>query len=103
MLTNNNLIQVSGTDTVGVLGFSIPTPFTLTLQPYTQSCQPRVRLIHADLGNIPVTDFTQNYENQINQEIQLKSSDLPAGFTYCATRISTQSNALSVVYSATPV
>ena len=102
-LTNNNLIQVSGTDSVSVLGIGFSSPFALTLQPYTQSCQPKVRLIHADLGNIPVTNFTQNYEDQINQAIQLKSSDLPAGFNYCATSVHTQSDALSIVYSATPV
>ena len=103
VLTNNNLIQVNGTDNVSVFGIgSISAPFSLTLQPYTQSCQSKVRLIHADLGNIPVTDFTQNYEDQINQAIQLKSSDLPTGFTYCATSVHTQSDALSIVYSATP-
>ena len=103
MLTNSNLIQITGTDSVNVLGIgSITTPFTLTLQPYTQTCQPKVRLIHADLGNIPVTDFAQNYEDQINQAIQLKSSDLPSGFNYCATSVHTQSDSLNVVYSATP-
>lgn len=102
MLTNNNSIQVSGEDRFNLIVTSVTRPFTLTLQPYTQSCQPKVRLIHADLGNIPVTNFAQTYEDQINQDIQLKSSDLPPGFTYCATSINTQSNALSIVYSATP-
>ncbi len=103
VLASNNLIQVSGTDNVSVFGIgSIPAPFSLTLQPYTQTCQPKVHLIHADLGNIPVTDFTQNYEDQINQAIQLKSSDLPSGFNYCATSVHTQSDSLNIVYSATP-
>ena len=102
VLTNTNLIQISGTDSVSVLGVNLSSPFALTLQPYTQSCQPKVHLIHADLGNIPVTNFTQNYEDQINQQIQLKSSDLPSGFTYCAISVHTQSNALSIVYSAMP-
>ena len=102
VLTNNNSMQVSGEDRFNLIITSVTRPFTLTLQPYTQSCQPKVRLIHADLGNIPVTNFAQTYENQINQDIQLKSSDLPPGFTYCATSINTQSNTLSIVYSATP-
>ena len=102
VLTTTNQIQISGTDTVGVLGFGIPTPFSLTLQPYIQSCQAQVHLIHADLGTLPVTNFAQNYETQINQEIQLKSSDLPSGFTYCATSVHTQSDSLSIMYSATP-
>ena len=101
-LTNNNQIQVSGEDSINLVITRVTRPFTLILQPYTQSCQPKIHLIHADLGNIPVTDFAQNYEDQINQDIQLKSSDLPSGFNYCATSIHTQSNTLSIVYSATP-
>ena len=103
VLTNTNSIQVSGTDTVSVLGLGIPTPFSFTLQPYIQSCQAQVHLISADLGNLPVTNFAQTYENQINQDIQLKVSDLPAGFTYCATSTRTQPDMLSIVYSAKPV
>ena len=102
-LTNNNQIQIRGEDRLNLVIVGITRPFTLTLQPYTQSCQPKVRLIHADLGNIPVTNFAQNYEDQINQDIQVQSSALPSGFTYCATSTHTQSNALSIVYSAKPV
>ena len=102
-LTTTNSIQVSGTDTVSLLGLGIPTPFSFILQPYIQSCQAQVHVIRADLGNLPVTDFAQNYENQINQDIQLKVSDLPAGFTYCATSTHTQPDMLSIVYTAKPV
>ncbi len=102
VLTGDNQIQVSGEDSINLVITSVTRPFTLILQPYTQSCQPKVHLIHADLGDIPVTDFAQNYEDQINQDIQLKSSDLPSGFNYCATSVHTQSNALSIVYTATP-
>ena len=101
-LTNDNRIQISGEDQFNLVVTSVTRPFTLILQPYTQSCQPHVRLIHADLGNIPVTDFAQNYEDQINQEIQLQSSDLPSGFTYCAIGVHTQPEMLNIVYSATP-
>ncbi|GAC1680176.1 MAG: hypothetical protein NVS9B9_01170 [Ktedonobacteraceae bacterium] len=103
VLTNNNLIQISGTDRASVLGLGFPTLFTLTLQPYILSCQAQVRLIHADLGNLPVINFAQNYESQINQELQFKSSDLPSGFTYCAISIRTQPDALNITYSATPI
>ena len=101
-LTNDSQIQISGQDHFNLFVVSVTRPFTLTLQAYTQSCQPRVRLLHADLGDIPVTNFAQNYEDQINQQIQFKVSDLPAGFTYCAVRTSTQANELSILYTATP-
>ena len=101
-LTNDNRIQISGEDRFSLVVTSVTRPFTLILQPYTQSCQPRVHLIHADLADIPVTDFAQNYEDQINQEIQLQSSDLPSGFTYCAIAVHTQTALLNIVYSATP-
>ncbi len=102
ILTNNNQIQIRGEDRLNLVVVGITRPFTLTLQSYTQSCQPKVHLIHADFGDIPVTNFVQNYEDQINQDIQVQSSALPSGFTYCATSTHTQANALNIVYSATP-
>ena len=102
-LANDNSIQITGQDRFSLFFVSVTRPFTVTLQAYTQSCQPRVRLLHADFSDIPVTNFAQNYEDQINQEIQLKASDLPEGFTYCAVSTHTQANALSIVYSATPM
>lgn len=101
-LSNDSQIQITGQDTFNLFVVSVTRPFTITLQAYTQSCQPRVRLLHADLGDIPVTNFAQNYEDRINQEIQFKVSGLPAGFTYCAVGTSTQANALSIRYTATP-
>ncbi len=101
-LTNDSQIQISGQDHFNLFVVSVTRPFTLTLQAYTQSCQPRVHLIHADFGDIPVTNFAQNYENQINQQIQFNVSDLPAGFTYCAVSTRTQANELSILYTATP-
>ncbi|GAC1644033.1 MAG: hypothetical protein NVS4B12_08810 [Ktedonobacteraceae bacterium] len=101
-LTNDNQIVINGDDRFSLPFVSIARPFTLTLQPYIQSCQAHVHLIHADVGNIPVTDFVQRYEDQINQEIQLKAADLPSSFTYCAVNVHTQQNALSIMYSATP-
>lgn len=101
-LTNDNQIVINGNDRFSLPFVSITRPFILTLQPYIQSCQAHVHLIHADVGNIPITDFIQRYEDQINQEIQLKAADLPSGFTYCAIGVHTQQNALSIMYSAVP-
>ncbi len=102
-LTTDNRIQISGNDRFNLLVVSVTRPFTLTLQPYIQSCQPRVRLLHADLANIPVTNFVTNYEDQINHEIQFTSSNnLPSGFTYCAVNVHTQPDALNIMYSARP-
>ena len=104
ILTNDDQIQISGDDSVPlpIIG-SITKPLSFTLQPYIQSCQPRVHLINANFADIPLTNFVpQSYEDQINQEIQLKSSDLPPGFTYCATGVHTQPEMLNVTYAATP-
>ena len=105
ILTNDDQIQISGDDSVmlPIIG-SISRPFSFTLQPYIQSCLPHVHLINANFADIPLTSFVpQSYEEQINQEIQLKSSDLPPGFTYCATGIHTQAEMLNITYAATPV
>ena len=102
-MTNNNQIQITGEDHFQLLVLSVTRPFTVTLQPTIESCQPRVHVIHADLSDIPVTAFATTYEGQINQQIQFKSSDLPAGFTYCATSVRTDPNALHLTYLATPV
>jgi len=102
-LTHDDQIQISGNDTITVFVVSVTRPFTFTLQPYIKSCQPQVHLINANFANIPLTNFVpQNYEDQINQEIRLKSSDLPSGFTYCATGVHTQPEMLNITYSATP-
>lgn len=103
-LTNDDQIQISGDDSV-TLPFigSVTKPFSFTLQPYIQSCQPQVHLLSANFVGIPLTNFVpQSYEDQINQDIRLKSSDLPPGFTYCATGVHTQPEMLNVTYSATP-
>jgi len=102
-LTNNNQIQVNGNDRFQLFFLSVTRPFTVTLQPTIQACQPHVHVIHAELADIPVTAFATTYEGQINQQIQLKASDLPAGFIYCAISVRIDQNALYLMYSATPV
>ncbi len=98
----NNQIIISGNDRFQLFVFSVTRRFTIPLQPYIRSCQPQVHIIHAALANIPVTTFVTNYEDQINQQIQLQSSDLPSGFTYCAVDVRTEPNAMIIMYSATP-
>jgi hypothetical protein len=102
-MTNNNQIQITGEDTFQLLVLSVTRPFTVILQPTIEACQPHVHVISADLSDIPVTAFATTYEGQINQQIQFKSSDLPAGFTYCATNVHTDPNMLYLTYSAIPV
>jgi len=101
-LTPNNQIQVSGDDRFQLLFLSVTRPFTVTLQLTIQACQPHVHVIHAALSDISVTAFATTYEGQINSQIQLKASDLPAGFTYCATGVRTDPNTVYLTYSATP-
>jgi hypothetical protein len=59
--------------------------------------------VHADFSNIPVTRFTQNFESQINQQLQKKPEGLPGGFQYCTTGVRTEPAGMFVTYSATPV
>ncbi len=100
-LTSADQIVVQGNDTFDLVFTSVTRPFTITMQTSVQSCQPHVHVLHADLGNIPVTTFATNYESQINQQIQPKGSDLPSGFTYCAISVRTAPEALYLTYSAT--
>jgi hypothetical protein len=102
VLTKDSPMVVTGDDQLDVLGFAVTRHFTLTLQPFVQSCRPHVRILHADMGGIPVTGFASSFESQIDQQLQLNTNDLPQGFTYCATSVQTETNALSVNISATP-
>jgi hypothetical protein len=102
-LTKDSPMTITGDDQVDVMGIAITRHFTVTLQPLVQSCRPHVHVLHADMGGIPVTGFVTSFESQIDQQIQFKTSDLPPGFTYCATSVQTETNALSVNMSATPI
>jgi len=102
VLTKGSPMTVTGDDQIDVLGIAITRRFTLTLQPLVQSCRPHVHVLHADMGGIPVTGFASSFEAQIDQQLQFNTNDLPRGFTYCATSVQTETNALSVNMSATP-
>ncbi len=80
----------------------ITNPFTIVLQPYVQSCEPRVHVLQAHLGLLNLTSFATTFESQINQQLQLKVTDLPSGFTYCAVGVHTTPQGISMVLSATP-
>lgn len=102
-LTGDDRVVVQGDDTFNLFVTSVTQPFTVTLQPTIQACQPHVHVLHADLGTIPVTTFATNYESLINQKIQQKGSNLPSGFTYCAVGVRTAPEALYFTYLATPM
>jgi len=102
-MVHGSTITLSGEDQFSVLGFSITKPFTLTLQPVVSSCKVGVHVLHADLQGIPVTNFVVSVESQINQQLQqMNLADLPSGFTYCASGVRTEPDAMIVSYSATP-
>lgn len=102
-LAHNQAIKVTGDNVVTVLGIDTVRHITILLQPYIQDCQLHVHVLHADLGGIPVTGFVATFEGKINQQLQVKVSNLPQGFQYCTVGVHTESNAVFIIYSATPV
>jgi hypothetical protein len=103
VLTKNGPMTITGDDQVDVLGLAIVKHFTVIVQPLVLACRPHVHVLHADMDGIPVTGFATSFESQIDQQIQINTKDLPQGFTYCATGVQTEANALSVNVSATPI
>jgi hypothetical protein len=95
-------VTITGDDKIGVLGFEMIRHMTVVEQLFVQNCQIQVNVLHADLGWIPVTGFVTAFEGQIDQQLQLKTSDLPSGFTYCVTAVSSKSDGVFVTISATP-
>jgi hypothetical protein len=95
-------LTITGDDKVGVLGFEMTRHITVVEQLFVQNCQIQVNVLHADLGGIPVTGFITAFEGQIDQQLQLKTNDLPAGFTYCVTALSSKPDGVFVTMSATP-
>ncbi len=93
---------ITGDDQISVLGIGTSKHFTLVIQPFVNACQVKVHVLHADLGGITVTGFASAFEGQINQRIQVNTSKLPGGFTYCTSSVSTTPQGVSVTYSAKP-
>jgi hypothetical protein len=83
--------------------FGFTRPFTIVVQPFVDACQLKVRVLRADLSGISITGFVAKFESQINQQLEGKSTNLPAGFIYCKTSVSTEPQGLHLTYSAKPV
>ena len=101
-MTQNGPLTLTGDDRFSFLGLTVSKPFTIRLQPYVNACQLQVHILHVDLNGIAVTGLISSFESQINQELHVKVSELPQGFTYCTTGVQTEPQGLFVTYSATP-
>lgn len=93
-------LTITGDTQVPVLGTK---HVKLVAQPYILACHVQMRVVHADLAGIPATAFITSTEDQVNQQLKIVQSQLPSGFTYCATSVTTETNELVVTYQATPV
>ena len=101
-LTHNGPLVVTGDMQMSILGIDTLRHVTVTLQPYISACQVHVHVLHVDVQGFPLPFLAQTVENKINQQMQLNVSGLPAGFTYCATSVHTETSGLFVTYAAVP-
>ena len=95
-------ITIIADDQIGILGITTTKQLTLQLQPVIENCTVHMHVLHADLQGVPVTNVVATFESQINQTLSQTSASLPKGFTYCATQVRTEAQAIIVSYSATP-
>jgi hypothetical protein len=98
----NQPLIVSGDQKVTVIFFPVIRKFTLTLQPLAKACQLTLHLLKADSDGLPVTSFVSSLESQFNETLKVNLSRFPQGFTYCTNGAKTDSNGLSISYTATP-
>jgi hypothetical protein len=101
-LTHNGPLIVTGDMHMNVLGVDTLRHMTVTLQPYISACQIHVHVLHVDVQGFPLPFLAQTVETKINQQMQLNVSGLPAGFTYCATNVHTETSGLFLTYAAVP-
>lgn len=101
-LTQGSQMMVSGEDEFSILGVQVIRPFTFIVQLYVSSCLLKIHIVHADFSNLPVTRFAQNFESQINQQLQQRPEGLPSGFQYCTTGVRTEPAGIFVTYTAIP-
>ncbi|SRR5579884_23296 len=94
---------VQGDDEFSTFGLTFTRHFTIVVEPYTRNCQLQIRVLHADLSGIPVTNFATSFEGQINQQLRVNTSGFPSGFTYCDVGVRTTPSGLFVTYSAVPI
>ena len=102
-LASGDQLTINADDAFSVLGISFSKHFTVIVQPYIGNCSLQVHVTHADLSSIPVTGFVSTFESNINSQLQQKPTNLPQGFQYCATSVSTQPAGILLTYSAIPV
>lgn len=102
VLMHNSPIIVTGDMHTNVLGIDTPHHMTVTLQLYISACQIRMHVLHIDVQGFPVPFLAQTVEDKINEQIKVNVSDLPAGFTYCATGVHTETSGIFLTYSAVP-
>lgn len=101
-LARGNQMTIAGDDQFTLLGVGVTRHFTVVVQPLVNHCQLQMHVLHADLQGIPVTAFVANFEGQINQQLQVKPTNLPKGFVYCITAVRTDPKGVFVTYSTTP-
>ncbi len=102
-LARGDQITITGDDQFTLLlGVGVTKHFTVVVQPLVNDCQLQMHVLHADLQGIAVTGFVANFEGQVNQQLQVKPTNLPKGFVYCATAVRTDPKEVFVTYSATP-
>ncbi len=101
-LTHNGPLIVTGDMQMSILGINTLRHVTATLQPYISACHVHVHVLHIDVQGFPLPFLAQTVENKINEQMQLNVSGLPAGFTYCATSVHTETSGLSLTYAAVP-
>jgi hypothetical protein len=101
-LTHNGPLIVTGDMHMSVLGIDTLRHVTVTLQPYISACQVHVHVLHVDVQGFPLPFLAQTVESKINEQMKLNVSGLPAGFTYCATNVRTETSGLFLTYAAVP-
>lgn len=94
---------IKGDDLYSVFGVNVSRHFTITVQPYVQHCMLQMRVLSADLGGISVTGFAQSFQGKINQDLAVKPSGLPGGFTYCTIGVRTEPGGMFITYRASAV
>jgi hypothetical protein len=102
-----NLIEgdqmiINGEDVFPFLGVQVSRPFTIVVQPYVSSCALKIHIVHAAISNVPVTNFSQSFENQINRQLANKPEGLPSGFEYCTSGVRTEPAGMFITYTAIP-
>ncbi|GHO55701.1 hypothetical protein [Ktedonobacter robiniae] len=95
-------LQIAGEDQFSIFGLTVTRPFRVVMQPYIDTCKPKMRVLSVDTGGIPVGGLGDSLENVMNSQLSVNLSSLLSGFSYCATGVTTNNSGLVVSYSVTP-